>query len=243
MKNGFKLLSCFLIIGCSSSQDDLKNRDVDSVYKKAMSLLREKEYTEAATEFKNIEMLFPYSSKATDGQVLAAYCNFLASSYMDAIREINIFLRYHPSHRLVPYVLYLKAMCLYMQVSSVGRDQKIANDSKRIFVELINKFPESKYCNDALQRVVILDDIIAAHEMSVGRYYQKNKSALAAVNRYMLVATQLFHTGYASEAFYRIAECCHSLGLTEESENAAAVLEERYPKSVWAKKANLLMKK
>ncbi|MDR1235899.1 MAG: outer membrane protein assembly factor BamD [Holosporaceae bacterium] len=243
MKNSFRLLSCFLVVGCSSSQDDLKNRDVNSLYKKARTLLSEKEYTDAASEFKNMEILFPYSSKSTEGQILSAYCYFLAASYMDAIREVNIFLRYHPSHKLVPYVLYLKAMCLYMQVSSVGRDQKIANDAKHVFVELVNRFPESEYYRDALQRIVILDDVIAAHEMSIGRYYQKNKSALAAINRYTLVATQLFHTRYASEAFYRIAECCRSFGLVEESENALAVLERQYPESVWAKKINRPTKK
>jgi outer membrane protein assembly factor BamD len=243
MKNSLKLLCCLLIIGCSSTKDDLKNRSVESIYKKAKALLKEKSYSDAATEFKNIEMLFPYSTKATDGQILAAYCYFLASSYRDAIREIHVFLRYHPSHKMVPYALYLKAMCLYMDVSSVGRDSKIAIDAKHAFVELVNKFPECDYYEDALTRIVILDDIIAAHEMSVGRYYQKSKSMLAAINRYTFVATQLFHTGYASEAFYRIAECCRALGLKEEAENATAALKEQYPTSSWSKKTKAEIKK
>jgi outer membrane protein assembly factor BamD len=224
-------------------KDDLKNRSAEEVYKKAKLLLKEKEYTEAATEFKNIEMLFPYSSKATEGQVLSAYCYFLASSYIDAIREIKVFLRYHPSHELVPYALYLKAVCMYMQVFSVGRDSKAAIDAKQAFVELANKFPGSKYHQDALTRIIILDDIIAAHEMSVGRFYQKNKSALAAIGRYTLVATQFLHTGYADEAFYRIAECCYSLGLNEEAKNAIETLKKHGANSSWGKKIKFLAKK
>ncbi|MDR2780853.1 MAG: outer membrane protein assembly factor BamD [Holosporaceae bacterium] len=243
MKNSLKLLCCSLIIGCSSTDEDLKNRNVNSVYKKAISLMKAKEYTDAASEFKNIEMLFPYSSKATDGQILAAYCYFLASSYMDAIREIKVFLRYHPSNKLVPYAMYLKAMCLYMQVASVGRDSKVALDAKHDFVELVNRFPESKYYEDSLKKIVILDDIIAAHEMTIGRYYQKNKSALAAIGRYTFVATNLLHTGYADEAFYRIAECCYFLGLKKEAENAIASLKNLYPSSRWTKKAKFLTRK
>jgi outer membrane protein assembly factor BamD len=94
-----------------------------------------------------------------------------------------------------------------------------------------------------LKKIIILDDIIAAHEMSIGRYYQKNKSALAAINRYTFVATRLPGTGYANEAFYRIAECCHSLGLKAEAQNAANVLEEQYPTSAWTDKVRLLTKK
>jgi outer membrane protein assembly factor BamD len=125
----------------------------------------------------------------------------------------------------------------------VGRDPKAAIDAKRAFVELVNKFPESKYHQDALTRIVILDDLIAAHEMSVGRFYQQNRSALAAIGRYTLVATQFSHTRYAGEAFYRIAECCYSLGLKKEAENAIKTLENQAPNSPWSQKTKFLVKK
>ena len=66
---------------------------------------------------------------------------------------------------------------------------------------------------------MILDDIIAAHEMMVGRYYQKNKSYLAAIGRYSFVVAQFPYTEYAKEALYRTMECCLSLGLSQEAEN------------------------
>ncbi|MDR0555978.1 MAG: outer membrane protein assembly factor BamD [Holosporaceae bacterium] len=242
-RNSFLLLGCLLVFGCVPTKDEFKNRSVESVYKKANDLLKKKEYKEAASEFKDLETLFPYSSRANEGQVLSAYCHFLASEYMSALREIGIFLRYHPSHELVPYVLYLKAMCKYMQVVSVGRDQKTALDAKYVFIELTNRFPESKYYNDAMKRIMILDDIIAAHEMAIGRYYQKNKNALAALGRYAFVADRLMHTRYAKEAMFRIVECCRFLGLGKEAENAQRSLEAAFPDSPWTKKSALLMKK
>jgi outer membrane protein assembly factor BamD len=229
--------------GCSSAKKGLKNRTVESIYKKGRALLKEEEYTDAASEFKEIETLFPYSSKANEGQVLAAYCYFLASNYRSAIREIEVFLRYHPANELVPYAMYLRAMCLYMQVSSVGRDSKAALDSKQAFVELANKFPNSRYYGDSIKRIMILDDIIAAHEMMIGIYYQKNKNALAAINRYNFVINKLPHTNYAKEAYYRIIECCKAEGLLEEAQNIHEALKTLYPDSSWSKKATALMKK
>jgi outer membrane protein assembly factor BamD len=232
-----------LLIGCASKKEAFKDRSVTSIYKKATDLLKKKEYSDAASEFKDIETLFPYSSKANEGQVLSAYCHFMAENYMSAIREIDIFLRYHPSHALVPYVMYLKAMCRYMQVVSVGRDSKNAMTARNLFVELTNKFPESAYYKDSLKRVMILDDIIAAHEMSIGRYYQKNKSALAAIGRYAFVAEQMMNTRYAKEALFHMIECCNALGLPQEAQSAYRILSERLPDSPWTKKASLLVKK
>jgi outer membrane protein assembly factor BamD len=230
----------FFIGGCSSEKKGLKNRTVESIYKNAVSLLKEGEYTEAATEFKDIDTLFPYSFKASEGQVLAAYSYFLASNYMDAIREIDVFLRYHPAHKLVAYAMYLRAMCIYMQTSSVGRESKVTMDAKQAFVELVNKFPDSIYYKDSIKRIIILDDIIAAHEMIIGRFYQKNKNALSAINRYNFVATQLPHTNYVPEAFYRIIECCNAVGLSEEAKSTYNVLISDYSGNVWSKKARLL---
>ncbi|MDR0677708.1 MAG: outer membrane protein assembly factor BamD [Holosporaceae bacterium] len=242
--NNKLLMLCFsLIVGCSSSKEDFKNRSVESIYKKGLALLKARDYTEAASEFKDIETLFPYSSKANEGQVLAAYCHFLAASYQDAVREIEIFLRYHPSNELVPYAMYLKGMCIYMQTASIGRDSKNALESKQVFVELINKFPESKYYKDSLKKIMILDDIIAAQEMMIGRYYQKNKNPIGAIGRYMFVTDKLSHTVHAEEAYFRIIECCHFVGLKEEAMNAYKILVSQYPKSSWTKKAKPLTKK
>ncbi|MDR2646284.1 MAG: outer membrane protein assembly factor BamD [Holosporaceae bacterium] len=243
MNRSFKLLCCLGIVGCASEKEDFKDRTPESIYKKALILLQENEYTDAASEFKDIEILFPYSSKAHESQILSAYCFFLASSYMDALREIAIFLRYHPSHELVPYAMYLKAMCLYMQIASVGRDSKKAMDAKRSFLEVINKFPYSPYRDDSLKRIALLDDIIVAHEMSIGRYYQRNKSYLAAMGRYNFIINQLPRTNHTSEALYRLIECCFALGLTEEAENTRQALELSYPHSQWIQKAAALRKK
>ncbi|MCR5225368.1 MAG: outer membrane protein assembly factor BamD [Alphaproteobacteria bacterium] len=236
------LLSLLLIAGCGSTKEDFKNRTPDSIYQKGLTLLNEGEYTEAAEEFKDIETLFPYSSIANEGQILSAYSYFKAKSYQDAIREIEVFLRYHPANKLVPYAMYLKAMCLYMQVASVGRDAENALEAKKAFVALVNKFPTSDYREDSLEKIIILDDITAAHEMAIGRYYQKNKNALAAIGRYNFVVSRLPHTDFVPEALFRMVECCSSLGLKEEATNAYAALKHDFPNSDWLQKADLLIK-
>ena len=236
------LLSLILLAGCGSTKEDFKDRSPNSIYQKGLALLNEGEYTDAAEEFKDIETLFPYSSLANEGQVLSAYSYFRAKKYDDAMRQLEVFLRYHPAHKLVPYALYLKAMCLYMQVASVGRGAENALEAKKAFVTLVNKFPTSEYYQDSLKKIIILDDITAAHEMSIGRYYQKNNNALAALGRYNFVVSRLPHTNFATEALFRVIECCLSLNLKDEASDAYEALKHGAPNSTWRTKADLLMK-
>jgi outer membrane protein assembly factor BamD len=130
-----------------------------------------------------------------------------------------------------------------MGIVSAGRDSEVASDAKRAFVELTNKFPDSEYGRDALGRIRLLDNLIAAHEMLIGRYYQKQGNAPAALNRYAYTASRFRHTNYAKEALHRTVECCLSLGLDEEAANALQTLETEFPLSRWTTKAALLMKK
>ena len=231
------MVSVLLITsGCSDNKPNIVGESGASIYKSAYNLLDRGEYGDAAQKFKDVETYFPYSEKSCAAQVMSAYCHFKAGSYSDAIREIDVFLRYHPSHELVPYSMYLKAMCMYMNVATVGRDPKQAEEARATFLELINRFPHSKYSEDSIKRVVILDDIIAAHEMMIGRYYQKNNNALSAISRYNRVISKFSQTKSVEEALYRIIECCKSLDLKEAEESTKSVLKERFPKGEWTKK-------
>lgn len=244
MRCYYGLVCSLLLISCSSNDsDDIKNKTAEKLYSKARGLLRQEDHEEAASTFKEIETLFPYSSIASDGQVMAAYSYFLASNYQDAMRELEIFLRYHSSHQLVPYVLYLKAMCMYMQVSSVGRDARTAKETKEAFVELVNRFPESAYYKDSVKKIVILDDIIAAHEMLIGRFYQGKSNMLSAISRYNFVVNNYANTNHAPEAFYRIVECCQVEGLDKEAAAAYDILRVKFPNNSWKDKATKIVSK
>ncbi len=234
--------SCFffflvlLLAGCESPKTPVDGKNAEEVCLEAKNLLREGEFEDAGKKFKDIETYFPYSRKAITAQIMSAYCDFKSGNYIDAIRELDVFLRYHPSHELVPYAMYLRAMSEYMTISNVGRDSGQAKKSRGAFIKLLNKFPESRYAEDCKRRIVFLDDIIAAHELTIGRYYQTRKSCLSAINRYNYVISRFPNTKSAEEALFRMVECCNNEGLLEEASSAASVLRTRFPSGRWVKK-------
>ncbi len=214
----------FLLSGCGSTELPVEGKSAEDVYKEADRFLKEESFEDAANRFKDVETYFPYSEKASNAQIMSAYSHFKKAGYEDAIRELEVFLRYHPSNKLVPYAMYLRAVSKYMMVASAGRDSNPAKEARHAFVELLNRFPTCKYSKDSQAKIIILDDIIAAHEMVVGRYYQNIKSSLAAINRYNYVISMFPNTKSVEEALFRVAECCQNEGLTEEADNARHVL-------------------
>ena len=244
MKRYIGFLAAAFLISCSSekSADLSTSKTPDELYKKALRNVRSGSYIDAAENFKQIDTLYSYSAKADVAHLLSGYAYFKASSYVDALREIDIFLRYHPNHELVPYAKYLRAMCIFMQTSSVGREQKIAKDAREAFSEVIEQFPNSDYAEDSRQKIQMIDNILAGHAMLIGRYYQNNNNALAAISRYNYVATHMPNNVYVEEACYRVIECCAGIGLYREANDAYEVLKMRFPDGKWCKKAEMFVK-
>ena len=61
--------------------------------------------------------------------------------------------------------------------------------------------------------------------MNVGRYWQKKGNYLAAVNRFKTVVSDYQQTAHVEEALMRLTECYMALGIVNEAQTAAAVLD------------------
>src|ERR1700757_1312837 len=99
-------------------------KPVDDLYNKAMDELVEERYATAAKTFQEVESQHPYSVWATKSQLMSAYALYEAGNYGQAIIAADRFIQLHPGHRDIAYAYYLKAICYYMQIVDVGRDQR-----------------------------------------------------------------------------------------------------------------------
>jgi outer membrane protein assembly factor BamD len=239
-------LAAFGLLMALAACGDSKNtvyieKPVDDLYNKAMDDLVDENYTQAAKTFDQVESQHPYSVWATKSQLMQIYTQYEDGKYDDAIISADRFIQLHPGHRDVAYAYYLKAICYYMQIVDVGRDQKLTQLALKALDDVVRRFPDSKYARDAKLKLDFTRDHLAGKEMEIGRYYLKRGDYLAGMNRFKRVIDNYQTTTHVPEALERLVECDLALGLNKEAKANAAVLGYNYPGSHWYGDAYALM--
>jgi outer membrane protein assembly factor BamD len=228
------LLLAVVLASCSSSKNEAYiEKPVDDLYNKAMDALVEENYSTAAKTFDQVESQHPYSVWATKSQLMQIYSLYQDGKYDEAIIAADRFIQLHPGHKDVAYSYYLKAICYYMQIVDVGRDQKLTELALKSLDDVVRRFPDSKYARDAKLKLDFTRDHLAGKEMDIGRYYLKRAEYLAAMNRFKRVIDNYQTTTHVPEALERLVECDIALGLAGEAKENAAVLGYNYPGSRW----------
>ena len=217
----------------NKDQDAYVERPVEALYNTAMDDLAAEDYSKAAKAFDETERQHPYSIWATKAQLMAAYALYQAGNYDESILALDRFIQLHPGHPDVAYAYYMKALDYYVQITDVGRDQRITEDALKTMQEVVRRFPETRYARDARLKIDLTRDHLAGKEMEIGRYYENVGEYLAAINRFRVVVDKFQTTTHVPEALHRLIECYMALGLNDEAQRTASVLGYNYPGSEW----------
>ena len=112
-----------MLAGCAGSDNEIvAEQSLPEIYANAYAEFNDENYEEAAMEFLRAETQHPASSWAPDALVMAAYSHYMDEDFAGALLATDRFMRFHPGHQDVPYVMYLRGMCYYRQVSDVRRE-------------------------------------------------------------------------------------------------------------------------
>ena len=202
-------------------------------YKEGLEELKAGDVLFAAKKFNEAEILFPQSEVAPRAALMAAYSYYSQNYYGDSIAELERYLRVYPNHKDIPYAEYLLGLSYYEQIVDEEKDLKSIINSKEIFLGIVKKYPNTDFAIDAEFKISLVDTILAAKEMYVGRYYFDRKKWIASINRFKFVIDNYDTTVYVEEALHRVVEIYFILGLEEESKKYANLLGYNYQSSQW----------
>ena len=239
-----KILVCFIILvlfgSCSkevSKKTLIKEKSlelqVEEAYREGMEALNDGDVLFAAKKFNEAEILFPQADSAPQSALMAAYSYYTQDYYGDAIAELKRFLKVYPSHKDLEYVYYLLAICYYEQIVDEKKDLQSIINAKENFNIIIRNYPNTEYAIDAEFKIDLINDILAAKEMYLGRYYFDRKKWIPAINRFREIIDNYDTTIYAEEALHRLVEVHYTIGLIEEAEKYAQLLGYNYRSSKW----------
>lgn len=213
----------------------------DKLYNQGLALMEKGDYDSAAKKFGDLDKQYPYSEWSKKALILQTYAQYTGRSYDDAIGSGKRFLALHPSDPQAAYAAYMVAMSYYSMVPDVSRDQDRTEKAALALQEVVQRWPNSEYAQDARYKLNVVRDQLAGREMTVGRYYLKRRNYTAAINRFRNVISQFQTTNQIEEALARIAESYLALGIVNEAQTAGAVLGHNFPDSQWYKDTYTLL--
>ena len=237
-----------LAAGCMSSEPDVdlntyveQTEPADALYNQGLANLNAGRLKEAGRKFDAVDRQHPYSEIARKSMVMSAFTSYRQGNYDEAINTGKRYVQLYPSSEDAAYAQYIVGLSYFRQIRDVTQDQKESRRAIEAMDEVIQRWPESQYVEDARTKVRFARDQLAGKEMQVGRYYLERREYIAAVKRFRYVVENYSNTRHVEEALARLTETYYAMGLTSEAQTAAAVLGHNYPDSQWYKDSYALL--
>lgn len=238
------VILALLVSACGTTgkpEDETVGWSAQRIYAEAKESMADGAYDRAVTLFEKLEARYPFGPYAQQAQLEVAYAYYKSGEQASALAACDRFIRLHPGHPNVDYVYYLKGLISFNEdLGLLGglsnqdlseRDPKAAKEAFETFKELVTRFPDSRYADDARQRMVYLVNALAAHEVHVARYYYRRGGYVAAIARAQTAIKNYPNAPAQEEALFILVKSYDALGMTEQRDAANRVMQLNFPNS------------
>jgi len=224
-----------ILVGCGGTEIE-PEKSMAELYTEAYAEFNDGDYESAAELFERAESEHPTDAFAPDALVMAAYSRYMDDDFPSALIAADRFMRFHPGHADAAYMIYLRGMCYYRQVSDVRREPGMSIYALQQFELLRQRFPNSEYAKNVKNKIIILQNYIAGKVMYLARDDMRKENWTSAITRLQSVITNAYNTVMVPEALYRLTQCYTAIGLTEQASGYADTLRQNFPDNEWTKK-------
>jgi outer membrane protein assembly factor BamD len=237
-------MGCLFISGCAGSDGQKDDADIWSetkLYSEATDKLNSGDFANCGKFFEKLEARFPFGPYSQQAQINAAYCYWKAQEQTQALVAIDRFIKLHQGSPSLDYAYYLKGLITFNDdLGWLGkftgqdlseRDPKAAKEAFESFKAVVERFPDSKYAQDSLDRMRYIVNSLAEADVIVARYYFQRGAYLAAANRAQLVIRDYDRAPAVEEALYILIKSYEQLGMADLSNDAIRVFKLNFPDS------------
>jgi outer membrane protein assembly factor BamD len=242
------LVALVAVAGCSLTKDDDAADEPDvpagQMYNQGLTLMQNGKLKSAAKEFEKVDQQHPYTEWARKALIMTAFTNYRLGNYEETVTAARRYISLYPSSSDAGYAQYMIGQSYFKQIPEVTRDQDATKKAIAAMQEVVDKYPNSEYVDDAQKAIVVARDQIAGKEMEIGRYNlerKRNTPAPSTASRRCRDRVRQT-TRHVEEALMRLTEAYMAIGVVGEAQTAAAVLGHNFPDSKWYKDAYNLVK-
>jgi len=236
--------SALLLSGCAGSNGQKDDTDLWSetkLYSEATDKLNDADFAKCGKYFEKLEARFPFGPYSQQAQINAAYCYWKAQEQAQALVAIDRFIKLFQGSPNLDYAYYLKGLITFNDdLGWLGkftgqdlseRDPKAAKEAFESFKVVVERFPNSKYATDSLDRMRYIVNSLAEADVIVARFYFQRGAYLASANRAQLVIRDYDRAPAVEEALYILVKSYEKLGMQDLSSDANRVLVLNFPDS------------
>lgn len=208
------------------------------LYTESQKSLKKEQYTTASKQLEAIESMYPFSDYTESTQMQLIYAYYQNEDYPSSAATAERFIHLYPRSKNVDYAYYMKGLANFQQTRGVfakmlpmdesWRDPGTQSQAYADFGTLIQKFPDSKYKANALQRMIYLRNMFAQQELNVSKYYFKRKMYVAAIERASYLVKNYPQAPSVKPALVIMYDANKALGLNKAADEALAVYQATY---------------
>lgn len=242
------LLISLTLTACTLLDPEANLKSERELWEQAQGHMDGRRHLQAITSLEELDRRFPFGQYADGTQLDLVYAYFKSSKYELARLTADRFIRLNPVHPEADYAQYMKGLSSYASNDSMvsrylpgdetGRDIGGARDAINDFTQLLTRYPDSEFKEDATLRLIYVRNQLAEYEVNVSRYYIRKGAYLAAANRARQVVEGYPSTPAVIDSLIVMHLAYEALGLPQESQDALFVLSENYPKYVVGERGN-----
>lgn len=236
------LLTVSLLVGCANDpKDPTASMKPEEIYAEAKSNMNGNLFDKAINLLDKLEGRAAGTPLAQQAQLDKAYAQYKNGDRVAAIVTLDRFMKLNPASPAMDYAMYLKGtinfnddlglMSKWFKQDLAERDQMAARESFEAYKELVTRFPESKYAEDASLRMRHIINLLAKSEIKVAQHYFKKGAYVAAINRAQTTLNDYQNIAAVEDALIILIESYEALGLTQLKDDTLRVLKQSYPDS------------
>lgn len=231
----FSLSACALF---KTPGDDPEKWSAEKYYQEAKHALDSGDYKLAVERFEGLISHHPFGTYAQQAQLDIAYAYYKYDEPDSALAAADQFIKLYPRHPRVDYAYYIKGLAQFpksefleekFSLDFAQRDPRSLRESFQYFSELTQRFPNSPYAADAVQRMIYLRNALARGEMYAAEFYMQKGAYEAAANRAKYIVEHYDRTPSIPDALTLMAEAYDRLGMPALAQDARRVLELNFP--------------
>ncbi len=234
------LITAALLAGCASTGNDgtnLREAEAAALYETAKRAMDRGDWTTATEELEALQAQYPFGVYATQAQLDIIQVYYEAGDVASTVAAAERFRRIHPRHRAVPYSWYMQGVALQEKnddfikrlvgVDTTLRDPVPRRQAFQSFNTILERYPDSRYAEDAEARIRELYANGARYQLHVAQFYADRRAWVASARRATMVIEEFPNTPAVEPAMSLLAQAYRELALDDLADGVVAAADEQ----------------